>query len=680
LLWRAGMKRTLLAIFLLFGASRAHAFGLQPHTDLTRDALAAEGFGETAIKVVQVNNWFNDLYETLDGIYDKARPYINVLFPITALLPSDSPLRRASQNIHFDSSNGIVDSQAVEREFRRLARATRDVLRERAQYNDIPGILTVMGISLHAVQDFYAHTNWTEALPGPNPDAANWSSGPGWAALGTWGSHPTFFDVPEAQRSARGQIYSSKGTCGPNTTRSHGEWDTDNSVNLKVGMNKDQSGRPFFREAYTTANFATRQWIRAMRQWLGNETLWAGARAYSDTHGADLGRDQRAMFRLEFYSGSWSGNKSDGHDYLMLADAFLEYFSMPDVSTTPSPKTFFRSKWESLITRVADTTNPPERCPAGTSTILPVQALPPPGPLGEPVVASSMPIQRETDLVAVKVNRLHTPSGTFSEDSDWYVEGDILGQHFHSGLFGNHNTVDFSIRPRAPFTFIKSVPRNGTFSTRVATFEVQLRTADADDAGTDDDVFVRINDTRRFEIPYSPSFDDFERGRSDWYAFDPGTLRVSDIRYIRIEKPSNDSAWFLRGITVRINDRVVYNRDFNVWLNGTRRSFEIGLAELSLPPATTTEVPIRLETWDLDYFIRGADDHYDINPDRSLRDLRLLYNRATGGYRGDTFGTTVGTSGGNGGTEIDFRVDTIRTTPAPAVLTPFEPIVIDTVR
>jgi len=92
---------------------------------------------------------------------------------------------------------------------------------------------------------------------------------------------------------------------------------------------------------------------------------------------------------------------------------------------------------------------------------------------------------------------------------------------------------------------------------------------------------------------------------------------------------------------VRINDRVVYSGDFNVWLNGTTRSYTVPRSALSLPPVLSAEVPILLQTWDADSLLRGADDHDDVNPERSLKDLRLLNDRATGTYRGDTFGMTL---------------------------------------
>src|SRR5262245_50977267 len=44
-------------------AQPAWSFDTGPHFSLTRDALSAEGFGNTAIEVTQINNWFVDMYE-----------------------------------------------------------------------------------------------------------------------------------------------------------------------------------------------------------------------------------------------------------------------------------------------------------------------------------------------------------------------------------------------------------------------------------------------------------------------------------------------------------------------------------------------------------------------------------------------------------------------------------------
>ncbi|MEZ0285795.1 MAG: hypothetical protein ACAH79_11250, partial [Thermoleophilia bacterium] len=46
------------AAFALATAPTAGAYDTGPHFDITRDALTAEGFNDTAIQTVQVSNWF----------------------------------------------------------------------------------------------------------------------------------------------------------------------------------------------------------------------------------------------------------------------------------------------------------------------------------------------------------------------------------------------------------------------------------------------------------------------------------------------------------------------------------------------------------------------------------------------------------------------------------------------
>ena len=46
--------------------SPARAFDTQPHFDMTRDALTAEGFGMPAASIAGVNNWFVDYYTNPD--------------------------------------------------------------------------------------------------------------------------------------------------------------------------------------------------------------------------------------------------------------------------------------------------------------------------------------------------------------------------------------------------------------------------------------------------------------------------------------------------------------------------------------------------------------------------------------------------------------------------------------
>ena len=52
-----------MALLALALAAPAAAYDTGPHTEITADAMTVEGFNADAVGVVQVNNWFVDLYE-----------------------------------------------------------------------------------------------------------------------------------------------------------------------------------------------------------------------------------------------------------------------------------------------------------------------------------------------------------------------------------------------------------------------------------------------------------------------------------------------------------------------------------------------------------------------------------------------------------------------------------------
>ena len=55
------------ALGLCLAPASAHAFDTQPHADMTRDALTAEGFARPGANVGMVNNWFVDYYTNPDN-------------------------------------------------------------------------------------------------------------------------------------------------------------------------------------------------------------------------------------------------------------------------------------------------------------------------------------------------------------------------------------------------------------------------------------------------------------------------------------------------------------------------------------------------------------------------------------------------------------------------------------
>ena len=125
------------------------------------------------------------------------------------------------------------------------------------------------------------------------------------------------------------------------------------------------------------------------------------------------------------------------------------------------------------------------------------------------------------------------------DDADLYVNARVRGQGFDSPVIHDHDRFGFS-KPYGAFTWIRSVPADWRASTPVSSLTVRVKTGGRRLAGTDDDVYLRVNNGLRFDLE-KRAYDDFERGDDDTYAvpLDAVTragLSVKDITMARIEK------------------------------------------------------------------------------------------------------------------------------------------------
>jgi hypothetical protein len=126
--------------------------------------MRAEGFNADSVGVSQVNNWFVDFYEQADSNpFSGHGGFLNRLLAgaiTTEGWPDD--LIDAAERTHFDSSTSTLFSTVgVTAEWDRLRRATFMLVREAREARDADDrakLLAVLGMSLHQVQDFYAHT------------------------------------------------------------------------------------------------------------------------------------------------------------------------------------------------------------------------------------------------------------------------------------------------------------------------------------------------------------------------------------------------------------------------------------------------------------------------------------------------------------------------------------------
>jgi hypothetical protein len=503
------------AAFLCALPAPAPAVDTGPHTDMTRDALTAEGFSPASASIAAVDNWLVDYYTNPDQ-----NPYSGhahaLLGPTRLGRARESWPQHwvlAARRLHFDAERralpmpDLSKTSGIEQEWQRLMWTTRyRQLRYAAQRNDPLLVLAAVGITLHTVQDFYTHSNWVEDYRRPRGGILDQGGGPGIKALG-YGDTPTWFDVPpEVRRTLTfdREVY----TGVKNVRRGHGHWRSNDNLNLRDGLNKDWPGRPKFEEAYITAYFATRQWVRAMRTWLGNEPLWN--RAMSMAHTSALAHDIRGAQEISQHSGHWQGGgepcvpftgsgigcgprTGKAGSVVSLRVALGDYHSRG-----PTP---YRRAFNAMI---GEWWKYPENIP--TQADLP----------------SSRTDQVFTRFVKLEVlNYRGIDLGDVPGEADIYANARIAGQPFTSTIINGADSFRFT-GVYQPFTWLRSVPTTNRASRPVTSMTVRVETGNRALAGTDDDVHLRINGNLRFPLDKG-GYNDFERGDSDVYSVPIGT-------------------------------------------------------------------------------------------------------------------------------------------------------------
>ena len=330
---RPGSVWWVLSVLVLLACPAEVALGSDTghHADLTRDALQEAGFHPDAIRMVQVTNWLTDFYSNL---------------PTFGLNTDFAEIRAEVEKLHFDNREAddgkLADFDSISRYWSHLTKNTRDAVRKAATDDDPLMLLSVLGISLHAVQDFYSHSNWVEK----HPRAANAPY-----RTETWFSELAKAPI-DGLKSGR---FPNVGVSPDN----HGKY-------TGPGLNQDSYVRPRWDEAYAFAFAASVQWVRAAKGWADevNPDFWAKARTLPATAGLDA--DAEASFRIsEWVSGGgndghWKGNGSGS--LAEFAPFALGWMKAPD---SPLVKQFKEAKVYTLLTpglyTDATTTFPPVR-------------------------------------------------------------------------------------------------------------------------------------------------------------------------------------------------------------------------------------------------------------------------------------------------------------------------------
>ena len=244
-LLKSHAKILCIGFFLLPLSLKTFAFDTWWHAECTRKALVANGFSADARLATQVSNYLTDFLAVLN-------------------MPNEELQKAGIERIRFRSNHSydylhfdaVFTTKDIEKNWNLLLNNTLQCLRKYADGgNAEPGfrliiIFNIMGASLHAIQDFYSHSNWINMHMEKRISPI-----------------PIWYDVSFAERQKLNVftgIYQK-----PFTT--HISHDS---------LNKDCSSRTFYKEAVEAAERASIDWVKRLMDSVP-QVSWSELKAYN---------------------------------------------------------------------------------------------------------------------------------------------------------------------------------------------------------------------------------------------------------------------------------------------------------------------------------------------------------------------------------------------------------------
>jgi len=228
------MKLIVVLVCLLFFVCSCRAYDTGHHADLVRNVLPFFGFNNNSADVAVITNWMVDYFS------------YTLFSPIEEL-----------NSLHFDNINSMRN---VSNYYNTLAINLRSAIQDCVRSNDVLRFLGLVGLSTHAVQDFYTHSGWVDfhqsacgcyrddtwfsALYAVNGSVLELQ--PYLQALSTYSSQGGVACQPYEPNCFPGRIF-------------HGDY--------CGGINKDSYTRPKFEASYSFAFAATWEWVFNVLIW-----------------------------------------------------------------------------------------------------------------------------------------------------------------------------------------------------------------------------------------------------------------------------------------------------------------------------------------------------------------------------------------------------------------------------
>jgi hypothetical protein len=271
---RTSLAAAFAALALVLPFVPAAAFDTGPHASITVDAMMRAGFNRNAADATQVENWLTDYYTSS---------------PTLGSATAQCDLEK----LHFDD---VFSTGDVANYWSTLLANTKDAVATAQQHNDVVEFYTVLGMSLHVVQDFYSHSNWVEQVGASgNYLTRSWYDAPPPAGAVFTGWYPNCLNIPQGNHVPHGGY----------------TW----------GMNHDSVVRPNYDRAYVYGLAASYEWTMNVLSWL-SPNFANQVKSYnpSASDARDLAYDQKASIYISEWiqnpvnkadlDGHWNGNRS----------------------------------------------------------------------------------------------------------------------------------------------------------------------------------------------------------------------------------------------------------------------------------------------------------------------------------------------------------------------------------
>lgn len=231
----------ILGVVLIFSPP-SWGFDSKWHAEATRKGMQANGFSSDARLLAPFTNYLTDFFSVVgfEKIYEHLKKAPPPGCPTGVYGIDMGDMAR----LHFDA---LTSTDQVEHQWKTLEANTKFALRKWAGDSSMPPkfrpvvLMTIVGMSLHAVQDFYSHSNWVNLFKEGRAGALNGGN-----------EIPIWYEVPPDKR-AKMKLISG--------------WYPDGTDRDKVyheALNKDCSSRPLNPEAVEVASRASVAWVRML--------------------------------------------------------------------------------------------------------------------------------------------------------------------------------------------------------------------------------------------------------------------------------------------------------------------------------------------------------------------------------------------------------------------------------